>query len=167
MEIYAKHKIMLIKEEGDTSQVCQAYDQKVAKDDKTTMRQCLAFLRKSTEIANGYLDGWDLIHVGMAAVRELKSDSWVSSFGRVNLRPSTRVSFPAWCKRIESFLEGGASFEDEKELDVYSLLPAFWRGMEPADKKKAVAILAKHEGDWAVACVLELSKEVHVLMKDM
>lgn len=167
MEIYAKHKIMLIKEEGDTSQVCQAYDQKVAKDDKSTMRSCLAFLRMSTTVANGYLDGWDLIHVGMAAVRELKSNSWVQSFDRVNLRPSTRVGFPAWCKRIESFLEGGTSFEEEEELDVYSLLPAFWRGMEPSDKKKAVAILGKHEGEWTVACVLELSKEVHVAMKDM
>ena len=50
MKIYAKHKILLVKEEGDTSHVCQAYDQKVAKDDKSTMRGCLAFLRKTTDL---------------------------------------------------------------------------------------------------------------------
>ena len=36
-EIFAEFKIMVIKEEGDTSHVCQAYDQQVAKDDKTNM----------------------------------------------------------------------------------------------------------------------------------
>ena len=30
MKIYAKHKVLLVKEEGDTSHVCQAYDQNVA-----------------------------------------------------------------------------------------------------------------------------------------
>ena len=34
MEIYSEKKILLIKEEGDTSHVCQMYDQKVAIDDK-------------------------------------------------------------------------------------------------------------------------------------
>ena len=57
MEIYAKHKILLVKEEGDTSHVCQAYDQKVAKDDKATMRACLSFLRQTSDICNGNLDG--------------------------------------------------------------------------------------------------------------
>jgi hypothetical protein len=30
MGIYAKHRIPLVKEEGDTSHVCQAYDQNLA-----------------------------------------------------------------------------------------------------------------------------------------
>ena len=127
MKIYAKHKILLVKEEGDTSHVCQAYDQKVAKDDKGTMRGCLAFLRKTTDLLRSNVDGWDLVHVGLAAVRELEPESWVSSFKRVNLNPHERVAFPAWCKRIGCFLEGGQLFKTEDELDIYQLLPVFWQ----------------------------------------
>ena len=127
MKIYAKHKILPVKEEGDTSHVCQAYDQKVAKDDKSTMRGCLAFLRKTTDLLRNNVDGWDLVHVGLAAVRELEPESWVSSFKRVNLNPHERVAFPAWCERIGGFLEGGQLFKTEDELDVYQLLPVFWQ----------------------------------------
>ena len=44
MQIYDDAKIILLKEEGDTSQVCQSYDQHVAKDDKRCMRNCLFIL---------------------------------------------------------------------------------------------------------------------------
>ena len=43
-EIFAEFKIMVIKEEGDTSHVCQAYDKQVAKDDKMHMRADLNML---------------------------------------------------------------------------------------------------------------------------
>jgi len=36
-EIFSKHKIKIVKEEGDTSQVNQSHDQKVAKKDKSLM----------------------------------------------------------------------------------------------------------------------------------
>jgi hypothetical protein len=111
MEIYSESKILLLKEEGDTSHVCQAYDQMVAKDDKRSMRACLAYLRASSKITKGVVDGWGLIHVGLAAVRELEPDSWVKSFKRVNLNPHHRVSFADWCVHIESFLVGGQSFK--------------------------------------------------------
>ena len=32
--VFTDHKILVIKEEGDTPQVSQSYDQKVAKEDK-------------------------------------------------------------------------------------------------------------------------------------
>ena len=32
--IFLKHKIIILKEKGDTSQGCQAYNQQVAKQDK-------------------------------------------------------------------------------------------------------------------------------------
>jgi hypothetical protein len=68
MAIYAEHKILLLKEDGDTSHVCQMYDQKVAIDDKKSMRQSLAYLRQSNKLVKGTIDGWTLIHVGLAAV---------------------------------------------------------------------------------------------------
>ena len=34
LKLFADHKILIVKEEGDTSQMCQAYDNEVAKSDK-------------------------------------------------------------------------------------------------------------------------------------
>ena len=109
----------------------------MAKDEKTTMRGCLAFLKKSTGMLSGNLGGWDLTHIGLAAVRGLENSSWVLSFKRVNLNLRERTDFPTWCKRIGSFLEGGQSFKTEGELDVYALLPAFWR-VRPCPCKDSV-----------------------------
>ena len=36
LKVFADHKILIAKEEGDTSQVCKAYDNEVAKSEKTT-----------------------------------------------------------------------------------------------------------------------------------
>jgi hypothetical protein len=45
-DIFSEHKIMVIKEEGDTSHVNQAYDQFVAKKDKAIMRDSLEIVRR-------------------------------------------------------------------------------------------------------------------------
>ena len=111
MEIYEKEKILLLKEEGDTSHVCQAYDQEVAKADKRSMRTSLEFLRKNTRVTQAVIDSWDLVLVALAAVRELAPATWVTSFRKVNLHPHFRVDFGAWCGRISHFLQGGASFK--------------------------------------------------------
>ena len=34
LKVFADHKIFIVKEEGDTSHVCQAYENEVAKSDK-------------------------------------------------------------------------------------------------------------------------------------
>ena len=41
LKVFADHKILVVKEESDTSQVSQAYDQKVAKEDKRVTRELL------------------------------------------------------------------------------------------------------------------------------
>ena len=50
-------------------QVCQAYDQSVAKDDKTNVRGALGFLRSVQKIDKGVSTGWDIVLVGLHAVR--------------------------------------------------------------------------------------------------
>ena len=125
------------------------------------MRQSLAFLRQTNKLSKGVIDGWTLIHVGLAAVRELASDSWTYSFDKVNLKPSTRVGFNLWCKRIEHYLQGGeSSFKAEVVRDPYTLLPAFWHGMEPAEKKLAASIVSSYGNAFSVACVKELIAKV-------
>ena len=46
-EIFIEHKIIIVKEEGDTSQACQAYDQWVAKLDKRYSSQNIHMVRKA------------------------------------------------------------------------------------------------------------------------
>ena len=168
MEIYADHKILLLKEDGDTSHVCQLYDQKVAIDDKKSMRQSLAYLRQSNKLTKGTIDGWQLIHVALAAVRELDPDSWIYSANKVNLKPSTRVPFGEWCTRIAHYLQGGeSSFKPEVVRDPYTALSPFWHGMEPVEKKLAVAIVKSHEHAYSVECVKELMVKVHVPTVEM
>jgi hypothetical protein len=167
MEIYQQHKILLLKEEGDSSHVNQSYDQDVAKQDKRSMRGALGFLRTSSKITKGVTDGWMLIHVALAAVRELDSESWIKSFKKVNLHPHHRVSFEEWCKRIAHHLQGGLNFKPETHRDMYTMLPTFWHGMLPDEKKQAMAIAKADDMNFSVACVRELHSKVHVPLGDM
>ena len=168
MEIYAEQKILLLKEDADTSHACQMYDQKVAIDDKRSMRQSLAYLRQSNKMIKGTIDGWSLIHVALAAVRELSPDSWIYSADKVNLKPSTRVTFDKWCERISHYLQGGEfSFKPEVVRDAYTTLSPFWHGMEPVEKKAAVAIVTSHENGYSIACVKELMQKMHVPLPEM
>eukprot|EP00966_Prymnesium_polylepis_P311659 7201433-Prymnesium_polylepis.1 len=48
MQIYWDAKILLLKEEADSSHINQSYDQEVAKTDKRSMRGALSFLRSSS-----------------------------------------------------------------------------------------------------------------------
>ena len=159
---------MLLKEEGDSSHVNQSYDQEVAKADKRSMRAALGFLRSSGKITKSVIDGWQLVHVGLACCRELESHVWVNSLKKVNLHPHHRVDFSEWCKRISHFLQGGeGSFKAEAVRDEYALLPAFWHGMEPDEKKLALSILESHSHSFTAACLRELHSKVHVPMADM
>ena len=45
LKVFADHKILITKEEGDTYQVCQAYDNEVAKIDKRHHRDFLSGIR--------------------------------------------------------------------------------------------------------------------------
>ena len=167
MEIYDEHNILLVKEEGDTSHACQAYDQKVAKDDKRSMRQSLTYLRESNKITRGVIDGWALIHVALAAVRELAADSWVHSFNKVNLKPSTRVSFEEWIKRIEHYVQASSAMKPEVLRDPYALLSAFWHGMTPVEKKSTMSIFAAHGKAFTVPCIKQIMKDMNVPASEM
>ena len=144
------------------------YDQKVAIDDKRSMRRSLAYLRESNKWIKGTIDGWQLIHVALAAVCELDPDSWVYSANKVNLKPSTRVGFQDWCKRISHYLQGGeSSFKPEIVRDSYALLSPFWHGMEPDEKKLAISIVKSHESTFTTACVKEMIERAHVPITEM
>ena len=88
-----KHKIISLKEEGNSSHVNQAYDRLVAKNDKLEAASSLSFLRKFRFETGTVIDQWHLIHVVLNALRETKRSTWESSFHAYNLHPNTRVPF--------------------------------------------------------------------------
>jgi hypothetical protein len=166
MEVYHDAKILLVKEEADSSHVCQTYDQSVAKLDKASGRECLETLRKTKAVTMGVVDQWSLIHVGLACVRACSPNDWQSSFSKVNLDPATRLGFNGWCFKIGHFLQGGDTFKPPTSDDKYALLPEFWHGMAPDEKKLVVNIINKN-GEFDVDCVKELYSQCHVPLKDM
>lgn len=90
---FHEYKIFIVKEEGDTSQVNQPYDQATAKEDKRQIRELLdsiCFPLKSM------IKQWELIGVCVHALQNVSSESWVSSFIKVNLHPDHRTSFSEW-----------------------------------------------------------------------
>ena len=69
LAIYWAHKIMQAKEEGDTSHVCQLYDQQPAKEDKVVLRCGTSMLRQAASVTKGVVDQWGLVAVGLIAAR--------------------------------------------------------------------------------------------------
>eukprot|EP00966_Prymnesium_polylepis_P236481 5468908-Prymnesium_polylepis.1 len=47
------------------------------------------------------------------------------------------------------------------------MLPAFWHGMLPEEKKGALSIFGQHEHSFSVECVRELQQKSHVPLSDM
>lgn len=166
MQVYHDAKIMVLKEEGDSSHVNQAYDKFVARADKKTGRSLLSDLRRMSTITKGVVDQWGLVHVGLGMVRACTDDCWADSFRAVNLHLEHRVPFNVWCERIASYLQGGDTFKPDDETDVYAALPSFWRGMTVQEKKAAMATFDKF-GAWTVECVTALKDDAHVPYADM
>jgi hypothetical protein len=95
---------MVLKEEGDTSHLNQAYDQSAAKNDKARMRMNLDSICPHIGVRH---DQWYLISIAIEALKKIKAAAWIESFTKVNLHPRHRVSFDVWLKKIDSTLSSG------------------------------------------------------------
>ena len=87
-EIFAAHKILVMKEEVDTSHVNQAYDQRVAKTDKMYMRSALQAVAPTVGRS---MNQWILITIANDAQICIKKEVWIDSLKKVNMHPHTCV----------------------------------------------------------------------------
>jgi hypothetical protein len=165
MEIRHDNKILAMKEEGDSSHVNQAYDKFVAKSDKAHKRESLGMLRNAKNVCKGVIDQYGLLHASLYTIRATTKETWTRSFQACNLDPLARLSFPEWCKKIGSFLQTGQTFKCETALDKYSLLPSFWHGFTPDDKRLVVKVIDGH-GGFTVQCCKDLLSRCHVAFSD-
>jgi hypothetical protein len=159
-------KILCLKEEGDSSHINQARDKFVAKADETAKAESMATQRAVTMTSKGMVDQWGLTHTGLCCLRAAKRDTWTRSFHACNLDPCTRVHFVEWCDETASVLQTGQSFKPEHKLDKHALLPSWWHGMMPVEKKQVLATVARH-GRGTAACVDELRVVSHIVLKDV
>ena len=161
-------RVMVAKEEGDSSQVNQPYDGEVAIQDKSMGRDLLSLLRTSTGITRGIVDQYGLVHVVLEILSaDGAGTAWERSAIRCNMHPNHRVPFDQWVESLikRGVLQSGDNFKCEGEVNKYFLLPAFWRGMEPGERQR-VASIVKHN-DWDVQCLQRLHSECGLPYADM
>jgi hypothetical protein len=85
LEPFTAANITIIKEEGDTSQVNQAYDQSMAKEDKKVIRESLGILQSHQKLA--VIKQETIIAMCIDALKKVKPNAWVESFKKVNQHP--------------------------------------------------------------------------------
>ena len=139
-----KHKILLVKEEADSSQVNQAYDRLVAKNDKKSGRAVLEMLRNAKSIDSGIINQWGLVHVGLHMLRACPAQAWISSFQACNLLLKTRVPFSDWCAKISSDMMAGDTFKAPEEDETYDLMPAVWKSLSPEERTNVITVFEEH-----------------------
>ena len=107
----------------------------------------------------------------MGIVRETKRVTWISSFERVNLHPFTRQEFPEFCKKIASHLRAGETFKDDNvhttAEEKFALLPLFWHGMTPTERKVVMTVFQSHAFKYSAACLKMLHVECKLLYFQM
>ena len=137
-KIFEAYKIMVVKEEGDTSQVNQAYDQLTAKEDKRLLNCNLIQVKKTLK---DHMSQWHLIKIAANAQMKIKTSVWKNSFIRVNMHPKFRMEFNAWIHKLEEkgIMESGKLFYNNFDCGMYDAMPAFWRRMPVQSREDFVA----------------------------
>ncbi|GFH45620.1 hypothetical protein CTEN210_02094 [Chaetoceros tenuissimus] len=163
LQMFADHKIFVVKEEGESSQVNQAYDQNAAREDKTGMRESLNKVSRVYE----KIDQWKLTAIAITAQLRTTKETWITSFKRVNMHPSTRVSAEEWLKKLDEkgVLAGEKFFE--KRTTLYDAMPAVWKDLAIQERQKILKIIkdaydtAPADAEvWTKARVIQLAKYV-------
>ena len=65
----AEHKVISLKEDGDTLHINQAYDSFTAKNDKAIYREALNWLQRDKIKNSNIVDQWEFVLCGLACVR--------------------------------------------------------------------------------------------------
>ena len=167
------NKIKSVKEESNTSHINQAYDQLVAKNDKKIAKEALCDQRKIAAMRTGKkcIDQYALVLTGIRMVMETTPEIWISSFRKVNLDPLKRVPFNEWMKKIARFVTASVNFKDENvgptSKEKFILLPSFWHGMAPSERKVVMTIMQSYSYSWSAECISRIMEECTVTIGQM
>jgi hypothetical protein len=123
LEEFAKHKILVIKEEDDTLQVSDTYDQLAAKSDK---KYTQALLDGYCFHTKGVINQFQLILIINSALNGTDSMLWLKSFVRVNMCPSKHVTFTSWVKKHKATVLATNHFFTNRS-NRFDGMPASWQ----------------------------------------
>ena len=73
----------------------------------------------------------------------------------------------ARCEKIRHHLQPGSSFKVEGPINKLWLLPDFWHGMLPVERKAVVSIIDAHGAQYTDTCVWQLNTVCNVPFSDM
>jgi hypothetical protein len=135
-EAFFTSKILILKEEGNTSHLNQGYDHSVAKNDKAGMRANLDMLRPHI---GTQLDQWYLITIAIDALKCVKATAWIESFTKENLHPRSPMPFPLWLKKIDGKLGHREFFANRTSL--FDAMPAVWKNLSVKDRHAVVRLI--------------------------
>ena len=165
LQVFNEYKILVIKEEGDTSQVSQAYDQIVAKQDKRWVRQ---FLDAVKLVRRDVISQWTLIAIVNAGINEVEkdNDAWRKSFIRVNMCPSKRVPFEEWVKKHELIVKAADRFFKERG-GLFDAMPACWQHMSEEQRRGVCAVFDLCNDIWTKENVVKIMQLGYVHFDDI
>mgnify|MGYP006198714063 FL=1 len=74
-------------------------------------------------------------------------------------------------KKINQHLRAGTQFVEEdfhlSPRKKFLMLPPFWRGMKPSERKLAMTILQNHGGKYTPDCLVALKKECQLSISEL
>jgi hypothetical protein len=172
-ELHSDHNIWSLKEESNSSHLNQGYNQLTAKSDKKNAVESLYDQHRVQKwrCNRVNIDQYDLVFTAMRIVCQCQSATWISLFQRVNLDPITRMSFQDLCKKISPYLRAGEVYAEENvdptPLQLFNLLPSFWHGMQPADRRVVTTIMGSHGWRFTPNCIKQIHLECSILYSQM
>ena len=120
LKLFAEYNICVVKEEGDTSQVNQAYNQAVTRSDKRVVHYLIGTVCNHSKKV---LSNFYLITIVLHSLKTVTVASWLSSFKIVNIHPNCRISFAEWLIYIESQLY---TISPDMQTQVFNVIQEFY-----------------------------------------
>ena len=145
LEIFAEYKILVIKEEGDSSQVCQAYDQLVARQDKRVVRDILDGFRYGR---HGPVGQYELILIINTSLNKVDPMKWRTSHIRVNACPSQLIPFDQWVKKHAEQVSAADRFFASRS-SLFDAMPAVWKHMTVEERHQFASLMKGFEAEAA------------------
>ena len=162
--LFHDHNILVIKEEGDTSQISQAYDHMVARADKRAFRELID--RFKTHHKN-VLNQWAIILIVNEAINAVaKTDAWHKSFILVNFCPSQRKPFAAWLERHKGTVDA-ADYFFKSYMGLYDAMPATWKNMTEEEGRAVSLKISSFQQQWTKQNIMELLLLLSVKFDDI
>jgi hypothetical protein len=141
-QIFTDHLLIwIVKEEADSFQTNQAYDQLQAKRDKARMRPLVDLVAKHV----GVIHQFQLIAImAQQALKKGQPEDWINYFISVNMHPKHRLPFDAWLRMIASCLQTlDAVFKTELgSMTIFDAMLNFWKAWTSELREEVVCNIA-------------------------